>query len=253
VSGLHRHAPPSAVSSGLYVALDVRTRLVATFALVAAIVTTPRGARDPLLGLSAVCLAILVASAVPLGYAAKRFLLWLPMVAVVLVLVPFAHRGGAPVRVGPFVVDSIGLSIATTAAAKASLALLACLPLGASTSSPELVHGLARLGLPRTLVLVLGAFVRGASHLGEEATRLRAAREARAFGTRPGLRLSLYGSLLGVLLLRAQARSERVHVAMLARGYQGGATVRAPSPLRARDLGFACALFAALVSVRLLP
>jgi cobalt/nickel transport system permease protein len=239
------------VTSGLFVALDVRTRIVATLALVVAIVSTPPGARDPLFGLAAVALAVLVASAVPIPYVAKRLLLWLPLVAVVVLLVPFADRGGRAVAIGPVTVDSIGLAFAIGAAAKATLALVACLPLGASTSSPELVQGLARLGLPRTLVLVLGAFVRGVGHLGQEATRLRAAREARAFGR--GVRLSLLGSLLGVLFLRAEARSERTHVAMLARGYRGEATLGAPTALRAIDFGFGCALVAILVSVRLLP
>jgi len=239
VSGVHRHAPPAAVTSGLFAALDVRTRLVATLALVVAVVTTPRGATDPILGVAAVVGAIVLSSAVPLSYLGKRLVLFAPVVLAILGLAMLSARADATAR-------------AIDAATKASLALLACLPLGATTSQPELVHGLSRLGLPRTLVLVLGAFVRGVGHLGEEAARLRAAREARAVGGRR-LRLSLFGSLLGVLLLRAQARSERVHVAMLARGFRGESTLRPASPLRAFDLGFASALVAILVSVRLLP
>jgi cobalt/nickel transport system permease protein len=239
MGGVHRHAPPAAVTSGLFAALDVRIRIAATLAIVLAAVTTPRGATDPIVGVAAVVVAVVFASFVPLKYLAKRLLLFAPIVLSLLGLGLLSPRPDAAAR-------------ATDAALKASLALVACLPLGATTSQPALVQGLSALGLPRTLVLVLGAFVRGVAHLGEEAARLRAAREARAVGGRR-LRLSLAGSFLGVLLLRAQSRSERVHVAMLARGFRGEPTLSATSPLRALDLGFASVLVAILVSVRLLP
>ena len=47
------------------------------------------------------------------------------------------------------------------------------------------------------------------------------ARRARTFSRRGTLSLSLAGGLIGLLFLRAFERAERVHGAMVARGWQG--------------------------------
>jgi cobalt/nickel transport system permease protein len=57
--------------------------------------------------------------------------------------------------------------------------------------------------------------------LAEELTRMATARRARTFNRRGTLSLSLAGGLIGLLFLRAFERAERVHGAMVARGWQG--------------------------------
>jgi cobalt/nickel transport system permease protein len=57
--------------------------------------------------------------------------------------------------------------------------------------------------------------------LGDELRRMTTARRARSFGRRSWLSWSLLTSMIAMLLLRSFERSERVHLAMLARGWNG--------------------------------
>jgi cobalt/nickel transport system permease protein len=64
--------------------------------------------------------------------------------------------------------------------------------------------------------------VRYIAVLGEEAARLRTAMRARAFEPRTDRHtLTTYGYLVGMLLVRAAERAERVLEAMKCRGFEG--------------------------------
>jgi len=73
--------------------------------------------------------------------------------------------------------------------------------------------------------------------------------ENRACG-RP-LRLRVYGSLVGHLLLRSMDRADRVHRAMVARGFDGEIRVLRPSVFRWQDLAFVAACLLFFASARL--
>lgn len=99
----------------------------------------------------------------------------------------------------------------------------------AEYSREALLRSLARLGLPRTLVGMLAIMARYSRVLVAEGERMLRARASRSPAPacrpwRPGRAVWLWrmnGALLGTLFLRALARGERVHHAMLARGYDG--------------------------------
>jgi len=89
----------------------------------------------------------------------------------------------------------------------------------AGTGMHALCAGLAALGTPRVFTAQLLFLWRYAFVLGGEGARMATAREAR--GGRGSPTLAVYGSLAGHLLLRAFERAERIHRAMLARGFDG--------------------------------
>ena len=78
-----------------------------------------------------------------------------------------------------------------------------------------------KLGLPPVLVDTLGFMERYRFVLADELDRMATARRARSFGRRSTMSLSLAGGLIGLLFLRAFERAERVHSAMIARGWRG--------------------------------
>ncbi len=83
-------------------------------------------------------------------------------------------------------------------------------------------HTLLSLGLPGKLVQLLLMTYRYLSVLEQEYQRLRTA--ARVRGFRPAIRLHVYQTyayLMGMLLVRAAERAERVHQAMRCRGFDG--------------------------------
>ncbi len=103
---------------------------------------------------------------------------------------------------------------------KATLSLWILTLLIHLTPFPEFVTGLRRLRFPPIWVDLFAFLFRYFSVLTDEWRRMQLARQARLF--RPGRRreLLLLARSLGSLFIRAFERAERVHRAMLARGYQ---------------------------------
>lgn len=83
-----------------------------------------------------------------------------------------------------------------------------------------IVRALSQMGLPRFLATQLMMVFRYIRVLIEEALTMKKARDARGYGNK-NLSLKLWGVLVGQLFLRSLERAERVHQAMLARGFTG--------------------------------
>ena len=81
--------------------------------------------------------------------------------------------------------------------------------------------GDAPAGRTSVLVATLQLMERYIHVLGEELGRMRTARRARSFHPRSDWSWTLLTSMLSVLLVRSLERSERVHAAMTARGWDG--------------------------------
>lgn len=87
-----------------------------------------------------------------------------------------------------------------------------------------IVRALGRLGVPNFMTTQLLMVFRYIRVLIEEGLTMKAARDARSFG-RKKLSLRQWGVMIGQLFLRSIERAERVHRAMLARGFNGVMTV----------------------------
>jgi len=132
---------------------------------------------------------------------------------------------------------------------RAYLSACAAALLLAVTPFPRLMAGLGGLGLPRFFTMVLHLLYRYLHVLGREARALVQARRCRApFAKRRALRAAAAGSVAS-LFARTASRAERIHRAMLARGYEGGFPSLRRVRWRAAEwfyLAAAGALFAAL-------
>ncbi len=104
---------------------------------------------------------------------------------------------------------------------KNSLAIVAMLLLAGVTSFQAIFGALRKIGLPAVLVATLGFMERYRYVLADELDRMATARRAQTFQRQRTFSLSLAGGLIGLLFLRAFERAERVHGAMVARGWQG--------------------------------
>ena len=151
-------------------------------------------------------LAILLAIAkVPLRLVVERVGELLPFV---LLAAAGALLAGDPARfalvLGRALVTVIGLVLLTS-----------------TTPLPDLLQAARRIGLPIPLVSMIGLALRYLVVLMDEGNRMGLAFSARAVGPRD-LRLARpLGRLVGALAFRSLERSERIHRAMLARGYTG--------------------------------
>ncbi|MDB5385999.1 MAG: ABC-type cobalt transport system, permease component CbiQ [Planctomycetaceae bacterium] len=115
-----------------------------------------------------------------------------------------------------------GWDLALTILFQSTLAFLAGLWLVNVTPFDRLLQTLHRWGMPRLLVAILAFMYRYSYVVFDELQRMRTARLARGFG-RGGWwhNWKSSGQLVGMLLVRSLSRAERVHGAMLARGWTG--------------------------------
>ncbi|MTB72623.1 cobalt ECF transporter T component CbiQ [Arsenicicoccus sp. MKL-02] len=199
--------------------LPPQVKLVCLLAFMVAVVAVPTGAWV-LLGLDALLLvAVVAASRLPWSHVLRRLAVEAPFVVFALVT-PFVATGPR-VEVLGLSVSQPGLVAAGTMLAKATLGVLAAVVLASSTAPRELVAGLERLRLPAAFVAILTFMVRYLGVITADLHRMRVARESRGFtGGRAGHLAAVAGGA-GALFVRSYERGERVHQAMLARGYTG--------------------------------
>ena len=199
--------------------MPAHVKLVSLLAFVLLVVATPReqywafGVYALLLG------AVAVVSTVPAGYLAKRMVVEVPFV-VFAVLMPFIATGPR-VDVGPLRLSEAGLIGAWGLLAKGTLGVLASLLLGATTEPRDLLAGLERLRLPHQLVQIMGFMMRYLEVVTDELRRMRIARESRGFAATSVRAWPALASTAGALFIRSYERGERIHLAMLSRGYGG--------------------------------
>jgi cobalt/nickel transport system permease protein len=159
----------------------------------------------------------------------RRFLAIAPVVVACAVFLPFVAHGAPNGGAGLLVWNLAG---------KATLGVLCITLLNECTPFPDLLHALEHLRVPRLLVVVLGFTHRYAFVVVEEARRMVRARDARAWRGRRLSDAPVIGRMVGALFLRSYERSERIHLAMLARGFHGHMPGNAPHELRAGDYVF---------------
>jgi cobalt/nickel transport system permease protein len=197
--------------------LDPRAKVVTTLAFIVAVVSFDRYAVAALLPLAAFPVALAVLGEVPAAPLLRKLLLAAPFAVLVGLFNPLLDRvpmlgfGELTVTAGWVSFASILLRFALTVGA--------ALVLVAGTGMHTLCVALARLGVPQVLTAQLLFLFRYAFVLGGEAARMATARDLRSGGR--ALVLSAYGPLAGHLLLRAFERAQRIHWAMLARGFDG--------------------------------
>jgi cobalt/nickel transport system permease protein len=192
--------------------LDARWKIVATLVFVVAVIVTPIGAWTPL-AVAGLALAFVVGLAgIPPGALFRCILGFLLLVGFLVVMIAPAHPARAQSGLG---------AVAASILIKNSLAITAMLVLAAVTPLPKLLVGLRRLGLPPILVATLQFMDRYRHVLTDELNRLATARRARTFNRSSSLAWHLLAGLIGILLLRSLERAERIHGAMLARGWNG--------------------------------
>jgi cobalt/nickel transport system permease protein len=183
------------------------------------VVATPKGWYPAYAGYLLAIIAVIATSRVPATYILKRMVVELPFV-VFAVLMPFIATGPR-VDVLGLALSEHGLVAAGALLAKGTLGVLASLTLAATTEPRHLLAGLERLRVPQLLVQIMGFMIRYLDVVTDEMGRMRVARESRGFTARNVRHWPILARSSGALFIRSYERGERVHLAMLARGYTG--------------------------------
>lgn len=199
--------------------LPAHLKLVALLAFVLTVVLTPRTSYWPYAAYLALVLVAQRASRVPSGYFARRMVVEVPFVLFA-GLMPFIATGPR-VQVGPLRLSEAGLVGAWALLAKGTLGVMASLVVATTTEPRDVVAGLERLRLPHQLVQIMGFMVRYLEVVTGELARMKVARESRGFQPRSLGSWPVLATTAGALFIRSYERGERVHLAMVSRGYSG--------------------------------
>jgi cobalt/nickel transport system permease protein len=241
---VHRHSPVHRLPA------EVKTVAMVTFILV--VVFTPPRAYWAFAAYAVLLVAVAALARIPARVILPRMLVEVPFVLFA-VLMPFFGTGDTMQVLG-VTVYTAGLVAAWNILVKGTIGVVASILLAATTPARDLLLGLERLHVPDLIVQIATFMLRYVHVISDEMTRMRLARESRGF-TATGVRSwPVIAQSGGALFIRSYERGERVHLAMLSRGYTGrlpqiDGTVTTPSDWAQALALPACALVVAVTAV----
>jgi cobalt/nickel transport system permease protein len=208
LEGLERYS----AGTGPLHRLDARFKIIAALVFISIVIATPIGWWTSLGGEGLFLAFVVGVAGIPPRELWRSWLAFFVLVGFLTLMVAPANPARA--RFGLWVVTS-------TILIKNSLALFTMLVLAGTTPLHQLLTAMRKMGVPAVLVATLQFMDRYRHVLMNEIDRMATARRARTFNRRDSLAWSLLTGLIGLLFLRTFERAERVHGAMLARGWDG--------------------------------
>jgi cobalt/nickel transport system permease protein len=252
MSGQHLQAGVAGDPASLIHRLDPRAKLIGLTGVTLVAVSTPLRAWPAWIACALALAAVALVAHVSPRILWTRTRVVLPLVLFVAIFVPFVRKGGEMIALGPLTLSEAGLATFAAVSAKAILGTLSAVLLGATTSFPDVLHALERLKAPRLLVLIAAFMYRYLFVIVDEVRRMRAALAARGYAPRHALQVAAIGRVATALFLRTYERAERVHLAMLARGWRQTMPRLDVLAYRRADALFLAALATPLIAVRVI-
>lgn len=235
---------PTTPSEGFPAVLDrLDPRMRIAMACLFAVVTVALTGLPALTAALACAVVLLLMARLPVRRTLKRVAMMDGFIVFMLALLPFTVPGDAIFTLWGFPASWQGLARAVEIGLTANAVVLVLLVLVGTLEPVTLGHALYRMKVPETLVHLMMFNIRYVEVLRAEYLRLRAAMKVRGF--RPGTNWHTYrsfGYLVGMMLVRAIDRSERVLAAMKCRGFTGRFMLLQDFRLRASDWRFAGAV-----------
>jgi len=216
--------------------LASQIKIIAAFLFVLILVLTPANWFLAFAFYTALVVSLILYIRVPWKLVRTRLLLEIPFVVFALFLPIF----GLPPKI-----DVLGISLSEAGLlagwnilAKATLGVLTTVILSSTTKPKDFLLGLERLKVPALLVQIAGFMIRYTVVVADEVRRMAVARESRCFEAKGPKSWKILAQGLGVLFIRSYERGERVHLAMLSRGFSGRMPIANTQVVSARDWAF---------------
>lgn len=194
-------------------------KLLALLGFMLLVVATPRDWYAVFALEALLLLGVVAVSRVPVTYLAPRMVIEVPF-AVFALLMPFIAHGPRTEVLG-LTVSEPGLHAGVALLVKGSLGVLASLTLAATTEPQDVLRGLQRLRMPELIVQIMGFMIRYLDVVTAELGRMMVAMRSRGCEPRSPRHWPTLARAMGALFIRSYERGERVHLAMLSRGYDG--------------------------------
>jgi len=198
--------------------LDPRAKVLVTAAFTIAVVSFGKYDLTPIFPFFIFPAFMVACSNLPLRLIARKIMLICPFVLIIGVFNPLIDRN-VIANLGSVGISAGWISFAAIIV-KSILTVGSALILLGVTGFTAVCEALEKMWVPQVFAMQLLFLYRYIFVLAEEVNRASSARELRSFGKK-GLGIASYGSMVGHLLLRTWQRAERIHAAMLARGFRG--------------------------------
>ena len=216
--------------SGLLYRADPRIKILIAVLFAFGVTVVPEGNWSAHAGFGLLAALAILLSKLPPLLVLRRALVALPFVAAAIPLI-FTREGDTVFTV-PFTgwtASAAGVTAVASIMLKSWLSVMLAVVLTSCTPPIDLIRGLERLRVPRVLAATIFFMYRYLYVIGGEGQRMMRARDSRsaaaADGSKAGgstaWRARVLGNMVGSLFLRSFERSERIHAAMQARGYDG--------------------------------
>lgn len=215
--------------------LDSRAKVVVALAFIVTDVSFGKYEIAGLIPLVAYPVVMIAMGGIPARWLMRKMIWVAPIAIMIGIANPILDRA-ILVEAGPIKISGGWTSFASIVL-RFALTFSAALILISTTGFDSVCAALRRFKVPRVMTMQLMLLYRYIFVLAEEAARMMRAWSLRSVNVR---RISLreFGSLLGQLLLRALDRAQRVHQAMLCRGFDGELRGGAAMNFGAADTGF---------------
>ncbi|HYQ67900.1 energy-coupling factor transporter transmembrane component T [Actinophytocola sp.] len=187
--------------------LPAQVKIVAALLTVLCVVATPRTEFWAFGVYLVMVVAVGRIARVPAGHFARRAFIEIPFVLVAILM--------------PLLGGAAGALAGWNILAKGTLGVLTSLTLAATTTPRDLIVGLQRLRTPAALTTIATLMLRYLDVIAGEARRMRLARISRGHDPRFLWQVGATARGIGALFIRSYERGERVHLAMLSRGWTG--------------------------------
>lgn len=199
--------------------LAPHVKIVAAFIFLFIAVLTPAKQYESFAGYFVLIAGLVVMAELPFRTVLRRMVVEVPFVLFA-VLMPFLGRGPY-VEVLGLTVSEPGLVAGIAILIKSSIGVLVSILLSSTTTVREILHGLAHLKVPALLINIATFMLRYSAVVTDELHRMKTARESRGFIARGPKDWKVVAQAAGALFIRSYERGERVHLAMLSRGFSG--------------------------------
>jgi len=160
-----------------------------------------------------------IMSKIPVLLLFKRALIEIPFVFFA-ILLPFFGEG-EKFSIFGLMVYRDGLLAGASIVVKGTLGVLAAVILSTTTTAREILRGLENLKLPIIMVQIASFMLRYINVISDEMERMKVARESRGFIATGIKHWKVLATAAAALFIRSYERGERVHLAMLSRGFDG--------------------------------
>lgn len=208
---VHEHSPVHRMAP--------EAKVAAAFSFVAVVGLTPAWAWWAFVLHAVLLVAVMRISRLRPGFVAARAAVVLPFITFAF-LIPFI-ASGERVEVMGVSVSAEGLVAARALLCKALIGVTVSVTLAATTETPAIMRGLNRLHVPAIFTTIATFMIRYLETLIGEVARMRTAMTARGHDPRWLWQARPIASSAGALFVRSYERGERVHAAMVARGFSG--------------------------------